>query len=172
MMGMKKFAEFLEDRIMDVADRTKISDKDWEGSIGQRMAEQLGIGFASPSRLVGLSRNLTINVRNTFEEAQDLGGGVQNFTFKEARTDTFGAPVEIESAFLIKIPVFRGDEPWVIPVQFRHRIIDGKVHFFYTVYRMDLHFFEAVKRACQKVKTDTGLPVLMGLPELRGPLAL
>lgn len=170
IMPMKAFAEFIEDRIMDVVDPTKATPKEWEGSIGQRMQEQLGITYATPSRLVSISRSLSINVNNAFEESVDLDNGVKNFTFKETRTGSFGAPVEIESAFLIRIPVFRGDKPWVIPVQFRHRVIDGKVHFFYTVYRMDLHYLESVKRTCDKVKHDTGRPLLMGLPEIRATI--
>lgn len=169
-MGMKEFAEFLEGRVMDVADQATLTAKEWEGSIGEKMQEMLGVRFANAARLVSISRSIHMNVRNEFSEAVDTEGGAQNFVFKENRTDKFGSPFEIEGGFLIRIPVFRGDAPWVIPVQLRHRVIESRLVFFYEIYRMDLHFFEAVKRTCVKVSADTGRPVLMGLPELRSVL--
>lgn len=165
LMSMKEFAEFLEERVIDVVDQKTIKEAKWAGSLGEKMQLQLGIEFASPSRLIQISRHLSINVKNEFQEAVDTQGGAKNFSFKSSNTDDRGGPVSIEGGFLIRIPVFRGDAAWDIPVQLRYRTVENKLKFFYQVYRMDLHFFEAVKRTCAKVATDTGVMVLMGTPE-------
>ncbi len=166
-MSMQKFAEFLESRVVDVALPSAMVD----GSIADQMQKQLGVEFASPSRLIQISKNIALNVDQQFVEASDAQGGAKNFSFIEKNKDGAGAPFKIESGFLINIPVFRGDKRWIIPVQLRYRKpTDGAkgIMFFYDVYRMDLHFFESVKAACKKVSEETKLEVLMGTPERSG----
>jgi len=162
-MSMQKFAEFLERRVMDVALPAAVE----AGSLADKMQKQLEIEFASPSRLLQISKNISINQTDAFVEAVDLQGGAKNFSFKQKNTDAAGAPFKIEGGFLIRIPVFRGDKSWIIPVQLRYRN-NGGVRFFYDVYRMDMHFYESVKAACELVNKETELEVLMGSPELDG----
>ena len=158
-MSQVNFAAFLEDRISDIADP--------KGANASALAfvHSLLVEFASPQRLLDLSRGLQITVESKVGAHVSLSSGEGQITFTEAHADATGKPIKIPGAFLIQIPVFRGDALYQIGARLRYRISEGKVVWSYVLYRTDRVFDDAVKVACDVVAKGTGLPVLMGSPE-------
>lgn len=99
-LNQKQFAEFIEDRLMDLADPEKAGERTRE------YVQALESTLSPRSKVAEVSRLLEINIEQEFVSAQKLHSGEGQLLFKERHTDVQGAPVQVPSAFLIEIPVF------------------------------------------------------------------
>lgn len=164
-MGMADFAEFLEERIIDVL---FLEDEDSLPEDVQRALTAMGGGRASiatPNKLMELSRNLQVNESSTAVEAVNLQSGEAKIRFESTHTDGAGGPVNVPSIFLIGIPVFNSGQIWRLAARLRYRKTGGKIVFWYDLWRVDRTFDAAFNGAVEQVKADTDLPVLLGGPE-------
>lgn len=158
-MGQAEFAEFLEDRIVDVMDPKSV------GSTIESLATQLGIGLASPQRLLDLSRGLAVRVGRNIVNRQNLSTGETQLVFEEEHNGDDNQPLKVPGAFAIAIPVFRGDVPIQIGVRLRYRIERGSVLWFFSPQRLDAVFDHQVLESCELAKGNTLLPLYFGRPE-------
>jgi uncharacterized protein YfdQ (DUF2303 family) len=158
-LGQQAFAEFIEDRLADVLDPAEAGDN------AKAFASRLGMHFASASRLVELSRGLSIHVGATIRQAVNLGTGESQFTYVDQHQDEKGAPLKVPGAFIIAIPVFRGGDPYQIPVRLRYRVSGSQATWFYQLARSEETFLHAFREACEAAKTATSLPLFYGTPE-------
>lgn len=159
-MQQSAFAEFLEDRIQDIADP--------EGAFAnaKAFAEQLGIsGFASPSRLLALSRGLSVHVDDRVTNKVDLSSGEATIHFETSHTDDEGAPLNVPRAFLIRLPVFRAGAAYQLAVRLRYRVSGGRVMWSYEIHGVKRALDDAFREACERAKEGTGLPLFFGQPE-------
>ena len=162
-MGQVEFAQFLEERINDV-DLVESAD-DLNEDI-QRFIGATGLDkIASPSRLVELSRNLQIHEASTVKSAHNPASGEGVIRFESEHTDAAGQPVDVPGLFVICIPVFAHDGYYRIAARLRYRKGPDGISFWYDLWRADLVFDHAFDQACERVKTQTGLPLLIGAPE-------
>lgn len=162
-MSMVEFAEFLEERINDI---DTVENRDDLNEDIQRFIGATGLDkIASPSRLVELSRNLQIHENSTIKQVQNLGTGEGVLRFESEHTDAAGAPVDIPGLFIICIPVFAHDGYYRIAARLRYRKTGEGIVFWYDLWRTDLVFDHAFNQACERVKTETTLPLLIGAPE-------
>lgn len=162
-MSMVEFAEFLEERINDI---DTVENHDDLNEDIQRFIGATGLDkIASPSRLVELSRNLQIHENSTIKQVQNLGTGEGVLRFESEHTDAAGAPVDIPGLFIICIPVFAHDGYYRIAARLRYRKTGEGIVFWYDLWRTDLVFDHAFNQACERVKTETVLPLLIGAPE-------
>ena len=121
--------------------------------------------FASSSKLYELSKGLQLRVSAKYSQHKNLQNGETAFIYASEHQDETGAPLKVPGAFLIAIPVFKNGAPYEVPVRLRYRIKDAGVVWFFELYRSDLVFQDALKKACETAQTDTGLPLLYGAPE-------
>ena len=158
-MGQASFAEFIETHMVDVVEPTAASDS------ANVFAEKCGVTLAAPSRLLELSRGLSINVGEQIVQAINLQSGEKQIQFKETHSDQSGAPLKVPGAFLIGIPVFRADSRYQVCVRLRYRKTGGSLTWFMDLWRYEEVFDAAILHACEVVKEGTQLPLLVGTPE-------
>jgi hypothetical protein len=164
-MGMADFAEFLENRIIDVL--FIIPGEDSLPEDVQRLVDTLGGDnmVATPNKLMELARGLQINESAVVQEAVNLNSGEGIVRFQSEHTDAHGQPVKVPSLFLIGIPVFRNGPLYRVAARLRYRKNGGRLTFWYELWRTDRTFDHAFKEAVERVKVETELPVFTGKPE-------
>lgn len=162
-MDMVEFAQFLEERINDVDYLESIDDlnEDIRRFIGATGLDKI----ASPSRLVELSKNLQIHEASTVKAVHNPASGEGVIRFESEHTDAAGQPVDVPGLFIICIPVFAHDGYYRIAARLRYRKGPDGISFWYDLWRPDLVFDDAFDKACERVKSETGLPLLIGAPE-------
>jgi len=161
-MTQSIFAEFVEDRILDVlGDRADadLSDR------ARQMKTTLGGTFASTARLVELSRGLKLHATSLVGQTNNLSSGEVSIVFESQHVDDKGDPVKIPNLFLIAIPVFRGEDPYVMPVRLRYRIANKNVSWSFEIAYQQETFDHAVAEAAKAVSDKTGLPLFYGTPD-------
>lgn len=160
-MSQGEFAAFLEDRIVDV-----IVPPDLDDDPGlTKLAEQVGAGFAGPTRLLALARSMQISAQQTVKNAQNLSTGEISVQYEEVHGDGAGAPIKVPGLFLIVIPIFHAGQPYRLAARLRYRLAGGKIAWSYKLYRPDLSFRDAFTAAVWRARDDTALPLFMGEPE-------
>jgi len=99
------------------------------------------------------------------QEVVNLQSGEGIVRFEATHSDATGSPLKVPAIFLIAIPVFRNGEFYRIAARLRYRKVNGRVVFWYELWRTDRTFDHAFSEAVERVKTETGRPVLIGKPE-------
>jgi uncharacterized protein YfdQ (DUF2303 family) len=160
-MSQEAFAEWIEDRIIDVADPTLATDRTKEilNALG-------GVFLASQAKLLALSKGLSVHVKSELENAVNTSSGEANLVWKTEHQDATGSKLVVPGAFLIAIPLFRGGTSYPIIVRLRYRAERGTVTWSYLLYRTEEFFEMAIKSACAEVREQTSLPVIVGTPEV------
>lgn len=160
-MPQAEFATWLEDRIVDVADPQAAFTS------AKRFAEALGITtFASPNKLLDLSRGLTIHVDERAATKVNPSTGETSVFYSAEHQDEAGAPLVIPRAFLIQIPVFRAGTLYQLPVRLKYRLASGRLAWFYDIHNVLKAFDDAFREACDLAAEKTGLPLFYGSPEV------
>jgi uncharacterized protein YfdQ (DUF2303 family) len=159
-MTQAEFAQFLEDHLVDVVDAGTALES------ARAFASSIGLAYASPAKLLELSRGLTVRVDTKVRNVQNLQSGEASIMFEATHQDEAGAPLKVPGALLIAIPVFRGGDVYQIPARLRYRVRDQRgLSWSYDLHHADRVFDHAFTEACEKAATETGLPVLVGYPE-------
>jgi uncharacterized protein YfdQ (DUF2303 family) len=158
-MSQSDFAEFVETRIVDIA------DPGGAGESAKKLADSIGATFGSPSKLLELSRGLSLRVGAKLQSAVNLATGEAQMQFVTQHADENGAPIKVPTAFLVALPVFRNGAAYQLAARLRYRVRDGAVTWFYELHRADRAFDDAFREACKEAEKDTGLPLFFGSPE-------
>ncbi len=164
-LSMAEFAEFLEDRVIDVLHLIPEEDElseDLQKFINAGGGDAL---IATPQRLVELSRGLQVHESSAVREAIKLSSGEAQIMFQSEHTDGAGEPLRVPSLFLIAIPVFRNGPLYRLAARLRYRKTPGGIVFWYDLWRHDRTFDHAFREACERAQVETDLPLLFGLPE-------
>lgn len=171
-MKMAAFAEFLEERIVDVIGL--IPDEDEIPDELQKYIKACGgvDTIADPARLMDLARGLQVYESAVVKEAVRLSSGEGQVSFEVTHTGQDGRPLNIPSLFLIAIPIFKngisesaGNPFWRIAARLRYRKTGEGIVFWYDLWRLDRSFDRAFNEACERVASETELPLLLGRPE-------
>ena len=162
-MGQGDFAGFLEDRILDVVERTA---EQLSPRVSQ-MAHVLGGHFASPARLMELSRGLTVHQNEKVKNVVNISNGEVQIAYEATNIDEQGAPLKIPNMFLIAVPVWRSGPLYILPARLRYRIIGGVMKWHFNLSYVQETFEAAIKDAAGTAATDTGLPLFYGQPEYK-----
>lgn len=163
IFGQSEFAAFIEDNILDCISPADGDTENNEQLVALRTL--LGGNFASPDKLVTLSRGLAVNESAKVVGKVNLSTGEGQINFETQHTDAAGAPVNVPNLFLIAIPVFEGGERYRIAIRLRYRVRNGAVAWFYEIYKPENIFIDAFKGACTVAAKETDLPLLVGSPE-------
>ncbi len=165
-MGMIEFALFLEDRVLDVLD-VGVDDPDLNDE--QRLyLKATGGSLAGKGSLLAIATSLKVNETSKVTEARNLTSGEAQIQFENSHeTQVRGDLVKMPSAFVIGIPVFKGSaDVFRILARFRYRKGEGGLKFWFELWNVDPTFDVAFREACDVVKTETGLQLLFGKPEV------
>lgn len=160
-MGQAQFAQFIEDRITDVSDPLTANT----GQAYKELLELLGTSFATPSKLVELSRGLSVRENAKVKNAVNLATGEANVHFETTLASDDGAPLKVPGAFLIAIPVFHGGIAYRIAARLRFRAGNGAIEWWYDLHDPQRRLDAAIDEACAVAAQETALPLLMGTPE-------
>ena len=154
------FAEFLENRIADVADPLDALETT------KKVVEAMRCTTASPARLIDLARGLTVRIDSVVANQQNLASGESVLRFDTSHKDESGAPLEVPGAFIICVPVFRCGAAYQLGARLRYRVKDGRVTWSYDLYRSAETFEHAFQEACSRATKETELPLYYGAPEV------
>lgn len=160
-MSLTEFAEFLEDRFVDVedVDATSLSD------VMSEFVSKIGGGKpATKRKLLELSRGLSINENSAVSEARNIASGEGEVIFTSQHVDQSGNKVSVPSSFIITVPVFAQGHFYRIGVRLRYRKSNGLM-FWYELWGIDDVFEQAFTEVCIRARDETGLPLLFGAPE-------
>lgn len=184
-MTQGDFAAFLEDRLADVVapptwllgSERPIGEAQMGGDFGERTPQEelahlaglFGQTFAGPAKLVELSRGIRVHEEQVVQQAQVLQTGEAQITFRAEHKDESGAPLKVPGLFLIAIPIFHLGARYQIAVRLRYRLSQGKLFWFFELYRHQLALDHALREACRKAQRATNLPLFYGQPEAAAP---
>lgn len=158
-MNQAAFAQFIEDRILDVQAPAEA------GPLVQDFAINLGGDLATMQRLKELSNGLSLRVDTAVTNSQNLSSGESTINFQETHGAEGGGPIKVPKGFAIAIPLFRGAELFSMPVRLRYRKHDGRILWTLLLYRVERIWEVAITEACDTAHTDTGRDLLYGKPE-------
>lgn len=160
-MSPEQFANFLEDRIEDV-----VADV-LAGSSLDNLLNLLGGTVASPTVLIGLARNLQVNVNSSVRQALNLSSGEVDIAYvetHEAQQAGAGQAIRVPSMFAIGIAVYEGGEGYQLGVKLRYRLAGGKLTWFFQIHRVNEAADLAFDRVIAQAREGTVVPVLLGTP--------
>lgn len=129
-----QFAEFIEDRIGDVVKPA-----------GADLLERV--------------LKLQIITKATFRSAIRLQTGQVQLAYSE---EDENGTVELPEKIEIGIPLFHNGQGYKLDARLRYRLTEGKVLFTYKLLEIDRAIEQAFDEVVERVRTVTGLPVLMG----------
>lgn len=158
-MNQAAFAEFLENRLADVVDPLHALES------SRSIIDKLLCKFASPSRLLDLAKGMSMRVESIVVGAQNQQSGESTIRFETSHKDDRGGPLEVPGAFLVQVPVFRGDPVYQLAARLRYRVREGKVTWWFDLYRAAETLDHAFGEACKRAEKDTEVPLFMGTPE-------
>lgn len=153
------FAEFLERHVPDVYWGDELSE------YSKLLIQTLDLSRATPSQLVALSRNLSVNVDVAVKSAQTLSSGEIALAYVENHRDDEGKPIKVPNAFFIAIPVVQHGPAYQILARLRYRVANQRISWAYELHRVDIVFDAAVREIQTRVAEATGCPVYLGAPE-------
>lgn len=140
-MSQKEFAEFVEDNVSDIADRTN---------------------------MVELIRTLQINSNVAFEGWEKDNQGNATLRFQkvvQARAGEKGE-MELPPTFQINIPCFMGGRamPMLAKLRFEVSEQDKKLKLWYELQQVERRLIEHTERVVADVEQATGIPPFYGTP--------
>ncbi len=172
------FAEFLEDRIVDVmappqfltarADPNAPKEEEPDEDADKRLLDlvsKIGGKVCGPSRLMELAKGLRIHDQQTVKEVVNTTTGEVQIQFETEHRDSEGKPIQVPNLFLLAIPVFHNGPLYRVPVRLRYRLRAGRITWSLQMHRPDLVQDHAFDEACKRAAGETGLPLYFGQPE-------
>lgn len=158
-LSQTAFAEFLEDRAVDVIEPKRASEATAD------LCASLDLALASPARIMELSKGLAVRVNSKVAAAVNLASGEGQFTYATEHQDEAGASLKIPKAFLISLPVFAEDAPYQVLVRMRYRVKEGHVTWTLAPHDLPRILAHAFTIAAKGAAEATGLPLFLGQPE-------
>jgi hypothetical protein len=159
IMDQETFAEFIEDRMMDLAPPAAAGERT------RAYVSAIECELATPAQVANLSRELSIRVEQNLVQQVRLGSGEAQMVFREEHKDVNGAAVKVPGAFLIQIPIFSAGLLAVLPVRLRYRATGTAVRWFYELALVDELFKLAIDEEIKKIQAGVELPIFIGSPE-------
>jgi len=176
-MSQSGFGAWLEDHLVDVASPPEFLSSAKRsaagGDFGKRtpdedlayLAQALDVTFAEPRKLLDLSRGLSLTSEEKIVGSAVASSGEVTITYSQEHKDANGAQLKVPQIFLLAIPLFRNGNPHYIAARLRYRVREGRVLWFYELYRHLQALDHAVREACIEAQKQIGLPLYYGTPE-------
>jgi uncharacterized protein YfdQ (DUF2303 family) len=155
------FASFVDERAADLLDAEALP-----AEAPQRvLAERLGVQLASAQEVIAASRGLRLRAEVDVTEVVSVSSGETELMYGEKHRAEGGGALKVPTAFLVGIPVFRGEPRDVFLVRLRYRRHPSQAA--RIVWTLSLHQVDdvlrgAVREVVERVRVATGLPVFLG----------
>lgn len=158
------FAAFIEDRAADLLDVRSLADD----HPMRTLLARLRVSPADATQVIEASRGLRLRAEINVAEAVTLSSGETELVFSEKHQGDDGKPLVVPTAFLIAIPVFRGEMLDVFLVRLRYRRNPATMRIGWTVslHQIDEVVLNAAREVLARVARETSVPVLVGTPPL------
>jgi uncharacterized protein YfdQ (DUF2303 family) len=156
-MSQTDWAGFVEDRIAELSSPMDAERAQYEPLFQTKIA--------LPSELIQLSRGMQINVEARVKDIRVLQSGESEVLYEEVHKDGAGQKLIIPGLFVVQIPLFIDGDPVRLLVRLRYRRNDGKLTWFYQLYRPDIVMRARLKDDCDTIASETSLPIYEGSPE-------
>lgn len=157
-MDQADFAAMIEDRIGDIIRNDPQNPVQFDGM------EYLMPKFADPATMLELSQGMEVYTNMTVKGKTRLQSGETQIEFLSEHKTVDGGALNPPDFFLICVPVFEMGAKYRLPVRLRYRIHEGKVVWFYQLYRAEKAFDNAFDEACETAQEHTSLPLFWGTP--------
>lgn len=158
-MTQSDFAEFIEDHISDIFAYEPASIGDDKLA---EYAKLTGGTFASPSRLMELSKGLEIHQNAKVVNKLNLSTGETQVVFEEQHEKS---TVVIPNMFLIAVPVFETGVVFSFIARLRYRVVGGSLEWTYILHKPEKVLKHAFEEACFRIRESVNLPLFNGTPE-------
>lgn len=153
VMSQHDFAEFIEDRIAEIASADQADDKVY--------SDLFQTPFATPAEMMMLSRGLEVHVSSAVKAQHKLSTGEAEIVF----TEQHDSKVTVPGLFMVNVPAFLDAAPVRLPARLRYRASGGTISWFYQLYRWKELLRAAIVKDVQQVDEATSLPSFEGAPE-------
>lgn len=156
-MSQADFAAWIDDHLPDIADPAHLRDASPDstavkfGTIYGFTAED-AYGYASPERMVKLSTGFSVKEGATIKSVVNLSSGEVQLQYETQHTDGDGRPLNVPRRFLLAIPVFKRESPYLIPVKLAYRKKPGAVEWYFEIFRPDAFRDDAIKGLCDGLR--------------------
>ncbi len=158
--GQFELAQFFEDNIRDIADpdTTKIS------ATLQLMIDRLSLRLGAPSRILEVARGMEVRSTEKVRNAINTDTGEQIVTYEQdhASGNPTVTELRVPTAFLLTIPVFQNDAPYLLLCRLRYRKVEGGLKWIVNIQGADAALEDAFKRGCDTIQAGTGVPLFYG----------
>lgn len=169
VMDQADFAEFLEDRALDLIapdigqDGAGVEIKKLPPQVAQLLG-LLGGRCALPQDIITLSKGLSITANARTAQRIDVNTGEGSLMFEEQHVGDGGQKITVPKLFMICIPVFdKAPFHYRIPVRIRYRL-SGGIKWIFTLFGADDVIDMAIKEAAEHVREGTEAPLFYGVP--------
>lgn len=124
------------------------------------------IRFGSVARLVQMSRSIEVAVNAKAVEGYSpkTGERTVQFTEEHETRDKAGRKIMVPDMFLLRVPIFEGEQPQLVPVRLQYRRVGDGLKWAMTVVEWRRVVEAAVNAEAAKVKEKTALPLFEGMP--------
>lgn len=156
-MNSVEFATFLEDNIADMV----VATDNWSVNFGENGVP----AFATPSKIVELSRGIEVRVDERVTNAYRVSDGSFAMQYTNENKDATGQPLKLPEWFCLGIKVFENGDFYQLPARLRFRVKEGQVAWHYELYRKRDVLSAAFTTDCTNAASLTGLPLYNGMPE-------
>lgn len=156
-MSQLEWAAFIEEHVAELA-----SPLDGERSEYERLFQTK---IALPTELITLSRGMQISVEARVKDMRVLQSGESEIVYEEVHKDGSGQKLVVPGLFIVQVPLFVDGDAVRLVGRLRYRRNDGKLTWFYQLYRPDLVLRAKLKDDFDRVGKETDLPVYEGKPE-------
>lgn len=140
-MSQVDFASFIEDNMSDL-------------TVLEGFRPPFGNAVATPADLLTLSRGLEVRVNQVVRNATRLATGETSLVFstENSARGQDGSEVIVPEWFGLRLPIFVGTEPTIIPVRLRYKLHEGQIKFSYLFHGFDQVLEQTVNAAIAKVR--------------------
>ncbi len=156
----EQFAELLEDRALDLVDPSTPA----VGPNTTKILNALNVQAATPSRIAGLARSLTVCVNMRVKDSRNLQSGEGSIMFESSHTDEAGKPLEVPGAFLLGIPIYKGGPGILFVVRLRYDVKNQAILWKFLLSQTDLAKRETMETMIKRIGAETAVVVVEGQP--------
>ncbi len=158
LQGQADLAQFFEDHIRDIADpaTTPISES------LQLMIDRLNLRLGTPAKILETARGMEVRSTEKVRQAVNTDTGEQVIVYEQEHASGGNATVtelRVPTAFLLAIPVFQNDAPYLLLCRLRYRKVGGGVQWLVNIQGADASLENAFARGCNKIFDGTGAPL-------------
>lgn len=158
-MSQEQFAEFLEDRLLDVREPSEA------GESAAKFSDDLAVSLATPAQLRDLSKGLSVRVNQRAAQKFNTNTGETTLSFSEDHAQEDGTPIAVPGGFVLGIPVFHAGDGYQLHARLRYRVSGRAVSWTVKLHRPDVVFRHAFNEAADAVAKKTECHVFRGHPE-------